>query len=150
MGQYHYIANLDKKEYLDPHQFGDGLKLMEFGNSAGGTLTGLTILLGVSNGRGGGDLHLEDGDPMAEIVGSWGGDRIAIIGDYFADDDIPGYDIEDNPWNDNENWTDISPAVRHLVSLDGCFKFDIEKMVTKDAEGNILHEHDHVRRVEAY
>ena len=31
MGQYYVIANLDKKEFLNPHKFGDGVKLMEFG-----------------------------------------------------------------------------------------------------------------------
>jgi hypothetical protein len=77
MGQYYYTVNLDKKEYLHPHKFDDGLKLMEFGQSAGGTLLGLTILLADGNGRGGGDIHSED-----SIVGRWAGDRIVIAGDY--------------------------------------------------------------------
>ena len=45
MGQYFLIVNLDKKEYLHPHKFGDGLKLLEFGCSSQGTLTALTLLL---------------------------------------------------------------------------------------------------------
>lgn len=60
MGQYHLIANIDKHEFINPHKFGDGLKLMEFGLSATGTLTGLAVLLAASNksgARGGGDLH---------------------------------------------------------------------------------------------
>jgi hypothetical protein len=36
MGQYYLIVNLDKKQYLHPHRFGDGLKLLEFGASGGG------------------------------------------------------------------------------------------------------------------
>ena len=84
MGQYHVVVNLDKKEYLYSHDFGDGLKLREFGESAGGMMTGLAYLLAVSNGRGGGDVHSSD-----PIIGSWGGDRIAIVGDYAADTDLP-------------------------------------------------------------
>lgn len=77
MGQYYYVVNIDKKQYLHPHRFGDGLKLLEFGCSAMGTLTGLAVLLASGNGRGGGDLRSND-----PIVGSWAGDRIVVAGDY--------------------------------------------------------------------
>jgi len=77
MGQYYLTVNLDKGEYLDPHKFGDGLKLLEFGDSASGTMTGLATLLADGNGRGGGDLHSEN-----PIIGSWKGDRIVVAGDY--------------------------------------------------------------------
>lgn len=80
MGQYYYIINLDKKQYLDPSKFGDGLKLLEFGCSEFGTLTGLTILLAKGNGEGAGDLHSKN-----HIIGTWAGDRIAIIGDYSSE-----------------------------------------------------------------
>jgi len=77
MGQYYLTVNLDKGEYLDPHKFGDGLKLLEFGNSTAGTTMGLVALLADGNGRGGGDLRSENG-----IIGSWKGDRIVVAGDY--------------------------------------------------------------------
>ena len=77
MGQYYYVVNLDKKQYLHPHRFGDGLKLMEFGQSSGGTLLALATLLSNGNGRGGGDINSED-----SLVGSWAGDKIVIAGDY--------------------------------------------------------------------
>lgn len=77
MGQYYLIVNVDKGQYLHPHKFGDGLKLMEFGNSQYGTLTGLAVLLADGNNRGGGDLRTDD-----PIVGSWAGDRIVVAGDY--------------------------------------------------------------------
>jgi len=77
MGQYYLTVNLDKGEYLDPHKFGDGLKLMEFGNSASGTMTGLAVLLADGNGRGSGGLRSEN-----SIIGSWKGDRIVVAGDY--------------------------------------------------------------------
>ncbi len=77
MGQYYLIVNLDKREYLYPHRFGDGLKLTEFGCSNDGTMTALAILLADGNGRGFGDLEADDA-----IVGSWAGDRIVVAGDY--------------------------------------------------------------------
>ena len=80
MGQYYKIVNIKKKQYITPHTFGDGSKLMEFSMSANGVLAGLAILLADGNGRGGGDLGSEN-----DIVGSWAGDNIVIAGDY-ADD----------------------------------------------------------------
>jgi hypothetical protein len=77
MGQYYKIVNVKKKQYITPHAFGDGAKLMEFSMSASGVLAGLAILLADGNGRGGGDLNSEN-----PIVGSWAGDNIVIAGDY--------------------------------------------------------------------
>ena len=77
MGQYYKIVNVKKKQYITPHTFGDGAKLMEFSMSANGVLAGLAILLADGNGRGGGDLNSDN-----EIVGSWAGDNIVIAGDY--------------------------------------------------------------------
>lgn len=84
MGQYHYTVNLDKKEFLNPHKLGNGLKLWEQGASQFGVTQALHALLAVSNGRGGGDYHE---DP--EFVGRWGGDRIAVVGDYAERGDLP-------------------------------------------------------------
>jgi hypothetical protein len=77
MGQYYYVVNLSKKQFIHPHKFGDGLKLLEFGCSGSGTMLGLAILLADGNGRGGGDLNTK-----SDVVGSWAGDRIVISGDY--------------------------------------------------------------------
>lgn len=52
MGQYYYVVNVTKRQFLHPHKFGDGLKLMEFGASGGGTMLGLAVLLADGNGRG--------------------------------------------------------------------------------------------------
>ena len=38
MGQYYKIVNLDKKQFLYPHKFGDGMKLREFSESSMRTL----------------------------------------------------------------------------------------------------------------
>lgn len=80
MGQYYYVINIDKRQYLHPHRAGDGLKLLEFACSANSTMTCLAVLLADGNNRGGGDLRSDD-----PIVGSWAGDRIVISGDYSDD-----------------------------------------------------------------
>ena len=77
MGQYYKIVNVKKRQYLNPHMFNDGMKLMEFGMSASGTLTALAVLLADGNGRGGGDLNSDN-----PIIGSWAGDPIVVAGDY--------------------------------------------------------------------
>jgi len=77
MGQYYRIVNLDKKQYIKPHDFNDGAKLMEFALSGDGTMAALAVLLADGNGRGGGDMHSQDA-----LVGSWAGDRVVITGDY--------------------------------------------------------------------
>jgi hypothetical protein len=102
MGQYFYVLNLDKKEYLHPHKFGDGLKLMEFGCSSMGTMTALALLLRKSTESGGGDYQ---GDNA--LVSSWACDRIAIVGDY---DDSGLYDIAEKEYKDISS--DIYEAFR--------------------------------------
>lgn len=87
MGQYHRVVNLDKRQYINPTALGDGLKILEFGLDAGGTMTALAMLLAGSargGGRGGGDPRQD----IERIVGSWAGDRIAIVGDYAQDGDF--------------------------------------------------------------
>ena len=95
MGQYHMPCNLDKREFLNPHVLGDGLKLLEFACSAEGTMTGLALLLAVSNGRGGGDLQVANNERAnlleSHIIGRWAGDRLAIIGDYHEPEDVLGF-----------------------------------------------------------
>lgn len=129
MGQYYLIVNIDKEQYLYPHKFGDGLKLMEFGNSACGTLLGLAVLLANGNNRGGGDLRTDH--PM---VGHWAGDRVVVAGDYgdegeFLDglDDAvdaaaDDYDVDPDSLTlyavANSQFTDVSDAVIRAV-VDG-------------------------------
>ena len=70
MGQYHMPVCVDTMEQINPHRFGDGLKLMEFGCSGSGTMAAVGLLL------------------MGE--GRWAGKRIVIVGDYAEADDVPG------------------------------------------------------------
>jgi len=82
MGQYHVVVNLDRREFVHPYKLGCGYKLLEQLTSPGGPGDALLLLLACSNGRGGGDA------PEHPRVGSWAGDRIAVVGDYAEDTDL--------------------------------------------------------------
>ena len=85
MGQYHKVVNLDRKEYIDPHRLGCGLKLWEqIANSPGVGAALIVLLASHSNGQGGGDLT--ESPTATPVIGRWRGDRIAFVGDY--DDDV--------------------------------------------------------------
>ena len=104
------IVNVDKEEYLHPHKFNEGLKLMEFGPTGDGMMFALAALLADGDGRGGGDLFINcteeeftlDEDNynrfqscggqyiyIHKLFGSWAGDRIVIAGDYADKNYIP-------------------------------------------------------------
>ena len=127
MGQYHYLINLDKKQFVYPHQIGNGLKLHEQVGWAYSTATALVMLLAASSrdgGRGGGDFHAEH-----PLVGSWAGDRVAFVGDYAEAGDIPGSDApriyeacsgeakaggEEHP----DGWVNVSAPVREMMAAE--------------------------------
>lgn len=106
MGQYYYPVNIDKREYINPHRFGDGLKLLEFGSSGDGTMLGLAILLASGNGRGGGDLDRQSVNSGENAFGEAG-----------PFDPLPGERIEHewvslNPQtNKNQTYRTIVPRI---------------------------------------
>ena len=141
MGQYHIVVNVTKRQYLHPHRCGDGLKLLEFGGSGGGTMLALAILLADSNGRGAGDLSggwsdaerrtMSVEDPY-RLIGSWAGDRIVVTGDYGDPGKLYGTELLPKPEELAEDgqvpnlfsyagkeFCDISLAVRDVLSKAG-------------------------------
>jgi hypothetical protein len=83
MGQYWKLVNLDKKEFVHPHEIGCGLKLGEMVAASPGIPAAMVMLCAAMPvARGGGDFR-EKG-----IVGRWAGDRIALVGDYAEDGDL--------------------------------------------------------------
>jgi len=101
--------NKTKKEYLNPHTFGNGLKLMEFTSDGRGVLQGLSLLLANGNGRGGGDHPSGD-----KLIGSWSGDNITIEGDY-ADNSLWDVIAKDED-KKKPQWKDVSiPTYRLLL-----------------------------------
>ena len=154
MGQYYYVINIDKKQYLHAHKFGDGLKLLEFGSSGGGTMCGLALLLADGNNRGGGDMRSEN-----DLIGSWAGDRIVIGGDYadhgrFIEGKLTKEQMEEIREHFTEGYKpntikdlnlyhyaqacfeDISAKVVECMAEDSWLKEDLEKAgcVTKDGK----------------
>lgn len=133
MGQSpHLIVNLDRKEYIAPYKFGDMGKVGEFDQSAGGMMTGLSMLLYGSAHDGGGYFRVakitkKDEKPkipkdwriessywsdfakrghaivLPKIVGRWAGDRIVIIGDYA----IPGKYMKEFMPLTKEQWQKV-------------------------------------------
>lgn len=102
MGQYHKIYNVDKKQFLHPHDLGNGLKLMEQVGHRWSTSTALFLLLANSNGRGGGDASSHP------WVGAWAGDRIVIQGDYAKPED-------QSYIADTEGYTNVSKPVLEML-----------------------------------
>lgn len=129
MGQYHYLINLDKKQFVHPHQIGNGLKLKEQVGWNYSTATALVMLLAASSragGRGGGDFLAPH-----PLMGAWAGDRIAFVGDYAEPEDIPGGDApviykacsqaakaEVDGGDHPHGWANISAQVREMMSAE--------------------------------
>lgn len=109
MGQYFKAVNLDRHEYVCPWCLGGGAKFWEWAANPQGAI--FTLLLRKSNDTGGGDIPRHhfvadpvdgDGDhgitkslvasldrdepdaelPADSVIGTWVGDRIALVGDY--------------------------------------------------------------------
>ncbi len=130
MGQYHYVANMDKREKLDPWNLGSGFKLKEQIWNTPGTPVALFILTVACNGRGGGDVndeHNYDHKTGEGIVGRWAGDRIITVGDYFDEDDAKNLNVPVTSlhavWSDvpvdGKPFKDISDDVRKVMNLIG-------------------------------
>lgn len=132
MGQYWIPVNLDKKEFINPHKLGTGLKLWEQLANHPGTGAALIVLCAAEREeRGGGDLNLIDNKGEAvTIVGRWAGDRIAFVGDYAEDSDLPAQFNARQIWTKcmgesrDDNWKDISEEVRVVIEqeLEGEFQ----------------------------
>jgi hypothetical protein len=116
MGQYHKIANLDKMEIVEPYPLGLGAKQWEH-IGEGGLDTALYVLLTASPARGGGDL-----EEIKGVTGRWVGDRVAVIGDYTEDSDIPNSPIPASEIYGSDKFEDISSEV--ATAIGKIFGFD--------------------------
>lgn len=110
MGQYWKPVNLDKKEFIHAHKLGSGLKMVEQAGFSSDVAAALILLLSpLPDGpRGGGDCKAHP------ILGHWAGDRIAMVGDYSKDSDLPGVDNFASIYDD-DSYTDISDQVADLL-----------------------------------
>lgn len=74
MGQYYIAVNIDKEEYIEPHNLGTGHKMLEMVPSNFGQL--LIYLQSYRERHTGSDFAPTDAE------GRWAGDRVVIIGDH--------------------------------------------------------------------
>lgn len=90
MGQYHVPYNIDKREIINPHGLGLGIKQAEFlgGEWSVGDFLGL-LLAGTHEKRGGGDFATSHVSGNEQVIGRWAGDRVVVIGDYAHPSDVP-------------------------------------------------------------
>lgn len=124
MGQYHLLANLDAQEWVSPHRLGLGAKQLEHTGAFHGTFAdALYLLTMTSPARGGGDW------PETPMSGRWAGARVAVVGDYTGDDDLPGVPNAGTLYGQiEESWTDISDHVAH--AMEQIFGFTITGQTT--------------------
>ena len=110
MGQYHRIYNLDKKEYINPHHLGSGVKAWEQ-LASGMTGKAMIVLMVCPQRRGGGDLGEND------TVGRWHGDRVVMVGDYAEDSDfkVPEGELTPSQIYGNADFKDITPEVCAVI-----------------------------------
>ena len=106
MGQYHYLANLDTKEFVTL----GGAKQYEQTFYNGDLAHAMYLLTMTSPARGGGDWA------ETNISGRWAGDRVVIIGDYTEDSDLPDYPNASKAYSDiQQNGTNITDEVREAL-----------------------------------
>ncbi|MEM3790654.1 MAG: hypothetical protein QW260_06175 [Thermoproteota archaeon] len=113
MGQYWLICNFDKKEFVSPDRLGAGYKLWECLANPGPGAALIILLAAEREVRGGGDLDL-DTPGAAEVIGRWAGDRVALVGDYAEDSDLPPEWQAGSIWDKcmaGEEWRDITPLL---------------------------------------
>ena len=135
MGQYWLTVNLDKKEFINPHKLGCGLKLWEQLASHPSTGTALLLLTAaMPELRGGGDFKLNE--ISKDVIGRWAGDRITLVGDYAEDTDLPAKYKASKIYEKcgNGKYTDITDKVCAVIEqkLDGKFSGDGWKTFVKN------------------
>jgi len=164
MGQYWLVVNLDKREFIDAHKLGHGLKLGEQIGGGHGTPDALFILVAaMRERRGGGDFdwdsnyygperdyshpsHNIDGGPVVEkyntvakrTIGRWAGDRIAVVGDYAEDSDLPNSPVpaseiyglcRESDDGKPPEWRDVSEDVMKVIEHECGGKFVATKFM---------------------
>jgi hypothetical protein len=115
MGQYFYLVNLDKKQWVHPHEIGNGLKMGEQTDWQYSTEAVAKLLLG----------EPAEADPL---IGAWRGDAaVGFVGDggsVFTVEDMPvskrleslaGEEFQ-NRVRELPDWQNISADARRMMS----------------------------------
>jgi hypothetical protein len=138
MGQYYIIVNLDKRQYIKPDKFGDGVKLLEFALSSLGTKTALAALLSNGNGRGCGDIDSQD-----PIIGSWAGDRIVVAGDYGDPFKFIPEELHDKIFNIalervEKSYPQLSKKEKERIARKGCNLYFFAREMFEDISEKVI------------
>lgn len=146
MGQYWVAVNLDKHEFITPHKLAAGAKL---GEQLGTPFASALVVLcaAMPERRGGGDFDLDSNyygpertdqsgsAPINEAyneiahrtIGRWAGNRIALVGDYAEDSDLPeefhASTIYEACSEDSEIWKDVTDDVCAVIEHEQGGKF---------------------------
>jgi hypothetical protein len=129
MGQYFYLVNVDKKQFIHPHQIGNGLKI---GEQLGWKYSTEVVAKLLASERS--DIH--------PLIGEWRGDHVGFAGDYGSSAAVEDYPLPET-FADHEaveaiyhacqeceeapaTWTDISAAVREMMTAVFGIKYDDE------------------------
>ena len=114
MGQYFNLVNATKKQFIDPHKCGNGLKM---GECTGWEHSVQTI----------GKLLMSPPRDEHPMIGAWAGDEVFFAGDYGSTYDIdlkelPGdggeryFALEDDDGNPSSGWEDVSYKACDMMS----------------------------------
>jgi hypothetical protein len=139
MGQYFYLVNLDKKQFVHAHEIGNGLKIGEQTGWKYSTEEAAKLLVA-------------DRSEKHPLIGEWKGDRIGFAGDYGGAFAVAGVPLDgelagDNAeavyhacQNDEEGevgkWTNISASVREMMSTVFGIRYEGDGwMDVKEADG---------------
>lgn len=151
MGQYHSLFNLDKLEVVNPHDLGFGAKQREHSGYGGGSLADiLYVLCAYKEARGGGDWANDNSENTGMFSGiangifkgRWHGDRVAVIGDYYEESDLPAGWAEalsnvGEPTKFKDISDEIRPFVNKLFNEDGKYDYRSVSQQLADYEASV-------------
>lgn len=136
MGQYHILVNLDKREYVHPHELGLGLKQYEHTGFEGSLSDAMYLLSMSSPESGGGDFP-----KIENVSGRWCGDRIVIVGDYTPENAIPNVPDSHTLYEIAiANYTNISDSIRSAFEKIYDIRYELDEfdMWKRDALSNMM------------
>ena len=124
MGQYWKPVNLTKREFINPHKLGTGIKLLELASSPDLAAALVILLAAMPVRRGGGDFQSNP------FIGRWAGDKVVFVGDYSVDEDMPNSPIpfgqvyqltygNDSEGGKQKAFTDVTDDVLEIMQSEG-------------------------------
>ena len=124
MGQYYKVVNVDKKEVLEPHDFNEGMKLMEHAYHGNSLVNAFFRLMETD----------------------WDGDRVVWAGDY-GEGEFDVYNETDVPPSDLEF---LKTPLKEDLELDDEVEYSFEELVEERWGDYVFVNYDKKEYVELY